>query len=95
MTWHILTQAQAIVVGFLASMFAMVMGWIPEGKFNMHHALLLCASSMCTAALASFVLGEFSMPIFYIPLTNVVVGQVLWTFNALLNILNVEALIKC
>ncbi|WAR26950.1 S41A2-like protein [Mya arenaria] len=28
------TQAQAIVVGFLASMFAMVMGWIPEGKFN-------------------------------------------------------------
>ncbi|KAH3819943.1 hypothetical protein DPMN_121687 [Dreissena polymorpha] len=36
----------------------MVMGWIPDGKFNMQHALLLCASSMCTAALASFVLGR-------------------------------------
>ncbi|XP_045164638.2 solute carrier family 41 member 1-like isoform X2 [Mercenaria mercenaria] len=53
-----LIQAQAIVVGFLASMVAMVMGWIPEGKFNLHHALLLCASSMCTAAVASFVLGS-------------------------------------
>ncbi|XP_052285673.1 solute carrier family 41 member 1-like [Dreissena polymorpha] len=52
-----LIQAQALVVGFLASLFAMVMGWIPDGKFNMQHALLLCASSMCTAALASFVLG--------------------------------------
>ncbi|KAJ8301508.1 hypothetical protein KUTeg_020495 [Tegillarca granosa] len=40
-----LVQAQAIVVGFLASMVAMIMGWIPEGKFNVHHGLLLCASS--------------------------------------------------
>ncbi|KAL4226864.1 hypothetical protein ACF0H5_014843 [Mactra antiquata] len=53
-----LIQAQAIVVGFLASMVAMIMGWIPEGKFNIHHALLLCASSMSTAALASFILGS-------------------------------------
>lgn len=52
-----LVQAQAIVVGFLASLVAMVMGWIPDGTFDIHHALLLCASSMLTAAVASFVLG--------------------------------------
>ena len=51
-------QAQATVVGFLASMFAMVMGWIPKGEFPLNHALLLCASSLFTAAVASFVLGE-------------------------------------
>lgn len=53
-----LTQGQAIVVGFLASLAAMVMGWIPEGKFNLYHALLLCASSMLTASVASFILGS-------------------------------------
>lgn len=52
-----LIQGQAIVVGFLASVVAMVMGWIPEGVFKFQHGLLLCASSMCTASLASFVLG--------------------------------------
>jgi len=35
------------------------MGWIPDGEFNVQHALLLCASSMCTAAVASFVLGTY------------------------------------
>eukprot|EP00918_Siedleckia_nematoides_P055226 GHVU01120461.1.p1 GENE.GHVU01120461.1~~GHVU01120461.1.p1 ORF type:complete len:524 (+),score=27.86 GHVU01120461.1:192-1574(+) len=53
-----LTQAQAIVVGFLASVAAMVFGWIPQGKFNLHHGLLLAASSMATAAVASFILGS-------------------------------------
>ncbi|KAK2168291.1 hypothetical protein LSH36_18g03047 [Paralvinella palmiformis] len=53
-----LTQAQAIVVGFFASIAAMIFGWIPEGKFNISHGLLLCASSVTTAALASFVLGS-------------------------------------
>ncbi|KAK7499903.1 hypothetical protein BaRGS_00008751 [Batillaria attramentaria] len=53
-----LVQAQATVVGFLASMFAMIMGWIPKGEFPLEHALLLCASSMFTAAVASFVLGS-------------------------------------
>lgn len=51
-------QAQAIVVGFFASIAAMIFGWIPEGKFNISHGLLLCASSVTTAALASFVLGK-------------------------------------
>ncbi|CAG5122129.1 unnamed protein product [Candidula unifasciata] len=52
-----LIQAQAIVVGFLSSVTAMVFGWIPKGEFNFSHALLLCASSLFTAAVASFALG--------------------------------------
>ncbi|XP_059165541.1 solute carrier family 41 member 1-like isoform X2 [Physella acuta] len=53
-----LVQAQAIVVGFLSSLTAMVLGWIPKGEFNIQHAFLLCASSMFTAAVASFALGS-------------------------------------
>jgi len=53
-----LTQAQAIVIGFLASVAAMILGWIPEGKFNISHAFLLCTSSVLTASLASLVLGS-------------------------------------
>ncbi|PSN44704.1 Solute carrier family 41 member 2 [Blattella germanica] len=53
--WSLICQA--IVVGFLASIAAMVMGWVPEGKFDLAHGLLLCASSLVTASLASFVLG--------------------------------------
>ena len=53
-----LIQAQAIVVGFLASIAAMVMGWIPEGKFNISHGFLLCTSSVLTASFASLVLGK-------------------------------------
>ncbi|XP_034251993.1 solute carrier family 41 member 1-like [Thrips palmi] len=52
-----LIQCQAIVVGSLAAIAAVVMGWIPNGEFEFDHALLLCASSMLTASLASFVLG--------------------------------------
>ncbi|KAG1674999.1 Solute carrier family 41 member 2 [Nymphon striatum] len=52
-----LIQCQAAVVGFLASLAAMIMGWIPDGKFDWNHALLLCAASLVTASLASFVLG--------------------------------------
>lgn len=52
-----LIQCQAIVVGFLASITGMLMGWGPAGKLNLDHGLLLCASSVVTASLASFVLG--------------------------------------
>ena len=51
-------QAQAIIVGLLAAMFAIVLGWVPEGKFDIMHGVLLCASSVLTAAVASFVLGK-------------------------------------
>ncbi|XP_060537230.1 solute carrier family 41 member 1-like [Cylas formicarius] len=52
-----LILCQAIVVGFLASVAAVVFGWVPTGVINIKHALLLCASSIVTAFGASFVLG--------------------------------------
>ena len=54
----ILVQCQGIVVGFLASIVGMMMDWIPDpDKFDIDHALLLCASAMVTASIASLVLG--------------------------------------
>jgi solute carrier family 41 len=44
-------------VGFLASIAAVIMGWIPEGTFDIYHALLISASAVLTASFASFVLG--------------------------------------
>ncbi|XP_068125653.1 solute carrier family 41 member 1 [Hyperolius riggenbachi] len=52
-----LIQVQATVVGFLASIAAVIFGWIPDGRFLMDHAVLLCASSVSTAFIASLVLG--------------------------------------
>ncbi|KAG7472655.1 hypothetical protein MATL_G00110870 [Megalops atlanticus] len=52
-----LIQVQATVVGFLASMAAVVFGWVPEGHFDLSHAVLLCASSVATAFIASLLLG--------------------------------------
>jgi solute carrier family 41 len=45
------------VVGFLASVAAVVMGWIPDGVFDIYHGLLISAAAVMTASLASFVLG--------------------------------------
>jgi solute carrier family 41 len=53
----VLRQVQAVVVGLLAAIFAMMLGWIPQRKFSVTEGLLLCASSVITAALASFILG--------------------------------------
>lgn len=50
-------QCQAIVVGFLASIGAFVLGWIQDGRFELNHALILCTSSIITASIASFTLG--------------------------------------
>lgn len=52
-----LIQLQAIVVGLLASLTAMIFGWIPEGSWDMQHGALLCAAAILTASIASFVLG--------------------------------------
>lgn len=50
------------MVGFLASIAAVVFGWIPDGHFSIDHAVLLCASSVATAFIASLVLGERQTP---------------------------------
>jgi solute carrier family 41 len=52
-----LVQCQAIVVGLLASLTGLLMGWAPTGHLNPAHGLLLCASAVVTASLASFALG--------------------------------------
>jgi len=52
-----LVQSQAAVVGFLASAFAILMDWLPEGNIDWSHALLLVASSLLTASVASFILA--------------------------------------
>ncbi|CAL8104828.1 unnamed protein product [Orchesella dallaii] len=55
-----LIQVQAVVVGFLASIVAILIGVFSPGEkeFVFEHAVLLCTSSILTAAIASFVLGE-------------------------------------
>ncbi|XP_067247664.1 solute carrier family 41 member 2 [Chanodichthys erythropterus] len=52
-----LKQVQATVIGFLAAVAAVVLGWIPEGKFQFSHAVLLCSSSVATAFIASMLQG--------------------------------------
>ena len=52
-----LIQCQAIVIGFLASVTGVSLGFFKTGSFNFNHGLLLCASSIVTASVASFVLG--------------------------------------
>ncbi|KAM9444327.1 solute carrier family 41 member 1-like [Clarias gariepinus] len=53
-----LIQVQATVVGSLAFVAAVIFGWISEGQWcHIDHAVLLCASSVATAFIASLVLG--------------------------------------
>jgi len=52
-----LIQCQAIVIGFLASLTGVGFGFFKSGTANFNHGLLLCASSVVTASVASFVLG--------------------------------------
>ena len=53
----VLTQLQAIVVGFFAALVSIAMGWVPQGHLNLRHALVLCSSSTSTASIASLGLG--------------------------------------
>jgi len=42
-------------------LFAIVLGWVPEGKFSVTHGLLMATSSVLTAGIASFVLGTLQL----------------------------------
>jgi len=53
----VLVQCQGIIVGFLASLVGMSLAWGPRLHFQLEEALLLCASAMLTASVASFILG--------------------------------------
>ncbi|XP_046406786.1 solute carrier family 41 member 1-like isoform X2 [Ischnura elegans] len=52
-----LIQCQAIVVGFLSSLVAVVISVFKGRILGLDDAFLLCASSLVTASVASFVLG--------------------------------------
>uniref|UniRef100_A0A4W2F1P4 Solute carrier family 41 member n=1 Tax=Bos indicus x Bos taurus TaxID=30522 RepID=A0A4W2F1P4_BOBOX len=58
-----LKQVQATVVGFLAAVAAIILGWIPEGKYYLDHSILLCSSSVATAFIASLLQETY----YYIP----------------------------
>lgn len=51
-------------MGFLGSVVAIVMGGLKSHSVELDHALLLCASSLVTASIASFVLGKYEAFIF-------------------------------
>ncbi|KAG8186589.1 hypothetical protein JTE90_020880 [Oedothorax gibbosus] len=53
---------QATVMGFLAAAFATVMTISSRG-FQLHNALLLCASSLFTAVIASLILGSITLAV--------------------------------
>ncbi|GBN02795.1 Solute carrier family 41 member 1 [Araneus ventricosus] len=57
-----LIQCQATVMGFLAAAFATSMN-IANSGFNLSNALLLCASSLFTATIASLVLGSITLAV--------------------------------
>lgn len=52
-----LVQCQACVLSLLSSVFAIVMGLASDDAFRFDQALFVVASSMATAAVASFLLG--------------------------------------
>jgi len=58
-----LIQCQASVVATMAALIAMLMSWIPSDTFILDHAMIMCASALYTAAIASAVLSFLMMMI--------------------------------
>ncbi|CAB3379644.1 Hypothetical predicted protein [Cloeon dipterum] len=61
-----LIECQAIVVGFLGSLAALIINEAIETQtFNLDHALLLCTSSLVTASIVHFTLGAITICVIY------------------------------
>ncbi|XP_054633309.1 solute carrier family 41 member 2 [Dunckerocampus dactyliophorus] len=52
-----LKQLQATVLGLLASLMAIVLGWIAEGQMPFNHVILVCSTSVSTTFVASLLQG--------------------------------------
>ncbi|XP_077423285.1 solute carrier family 41 member 2 [Vanacampus margaritifer] len=52
-----LKQLQSTVLGLLASLMAIVLGWIADGRMPFNHVVLLCSTSVCTTFVASLLQG--------------------------------------
>ncbi|XP_061628429.1 solute carrier family 41 member 2 isoform X2 [Phyllopteryx taeniolatus] len=52
-----LKQLQSTVLALLASLMAIVLGWIADGRIPFDHVVLLCSTSVCTAFVASLLQG--------------------------------------
>jgi solute carrier family 41 len=53
----LLIQCQAIVVAVAASLLSIIMGILVHHEFSLHDSLVIIASSLATASIASFLLG--------------------------------------
>ncbi|KAM9815539.1 solute carrier family 41 member 2 isoform 2-T2 [Syngnathus typhle] len=50
-------QLQSTILGLLASLMAIVLGWIADGRLPFNHVILLCSTSVCTTFVASLLQG--------------------------------------
>lgn len=57
-TTILILQLQATVLGLLASLLAILLGWLAEGQMPYNHAILLCSTSVSTAFAASLLQGN-------------------------------------
>jgi hypothetical protein len=69
------------VVGFLASMFAVFIGFVTHHSIDWGHALLLCGAASATTAIASSALG-WSLHVHYVLRFTVMVHVRCSTENA-------------
>lgn len=58
LTIALILQLQATVLSLLASLMAILLGWMAEGKMPFGHAVLLCSTSVSTVFVASLLQGN-------------------------------------
>ncbi|XP_014245022.1 solute carrier family 41 member 2 isoform X2 [Cimex lectularius] len=68
-----LVQCQAVVIGLLSSVVAILLVVVFHHKINISHAIMVCACSITTASIASFLLGLVTV--------GIVVGSMYFKIN--------------